>query len=1041
MATPAFVVGVPWSVGAEVGHPSVIVGRVPRTSRRGAILVLAVKRKKGVRSGDGIDDEQNEGGLAVDVFGAVGMSQEELLAAALADTPANEKKTKKKNKKRSAMGQDSNEDGEDANDHELAPGVEKQVQNVQSDPVVHHDGPRADHLQPLQTQATKDKKLKGKGKKHFVTNENVVDVFGGVGKTQEELLAEAFGGPVDSPDITKSTRADGDQDSVTRANAAPIGRNVDDPNQMKQKKKKGKGKLVVTEDNAVDIFAGVGKTQEELLAEALGRRDGDANPTTDASFSTVVEDPAISIRDKQKQKKGKKALATENVKDIFDSAGKSSDELLADAMGDEQQNEPVASSRMDSKTNGFGPAMAEGLNNEEEEEETSLEGVSEEYLQELESFQEDTDVADEFQNFATEMEDFTEPGRRRKSLSKVAAQKQATYGSGGEAFTSIRLEDVGVTFRDQEVLKSVTWEVKTGDRIGLVGANGCGKSTQLKIIAGTLEPTKGEVVRSSKRTKSSFLKQEFVDDLIMSNTLREEFRRAFEEENRLLSQYYEVEKGIESAGEDMDKLEKLLNALEDLRVKCDAAGAWNLESRIDRVMPGLGFTESDNDKLVGSFSGGWKVRIGLGKVMLSDPDVLLLDEPTNHLDLESVEWIEEYLSSCPLPMVIVSHDREFMDRLCTTIVEIENGEAFEYKGNYSAFIKSKKQRRLAWEAAYEKQQKFLDEQRQFIRRFRSSESRASQVKSREKMLVRMESSDEMVKRPPRPGKPLVFRFPPAPRSARDVVSLEDVSHAYGNKVLFKEANIGIERGDKIAIIGPNGCGKSTLLRFIMKTEKPDSGLVQSLENHNIVAGYFEQNQADVLDPEKTVVDIAQDAAPPEMPYEQIRALLGKFLFKGDAVEKKVSALSGGEKARLALCKLMMTPANLLVLDEPTNHLDIPAKEMLEEALRDFNGTVIVVSHDRYFVSQVATQILAVEDHQLELYDGDYKYYIEKNAELSQKLKDRSIDGVTTIRSAPRVDPAIVEQEGKVTKRKRNFGGSGVASGKSNVMNAKRWSNL
>jgi len=788
----------------------------------------------------------------------------------------------------------------------------------------------------------------------------------------------------------------------------------------KKKTKNGKKGVIDDTDNAVDVFGGAGLTQEELLHSALGR-------TEESQAPEAATDKLPTNTERQNE-----LLVVDDEKPAVGASAEQEEVLQSTLPGPVAKEEDIEVFQAEAEEGDTETALVEEAASESE-------AADEEDLDE--DFEEDEEFRAEMDDFVAEMEDFTEEGRRRKSLSKAAAQKQATYGSGGEKFTSIRLEDIGVNFSGIDILRSVTWEVKTGDRIGLVGQNGCGKTTLLKIVAGSLESTSGKVTRSSKRTKASFLRQEFVDELTMSNTLREEFRSAFVAENELMTKYEAVENKVAAAGDDLSQLEELLNELEDLRQKCEAENVWNLESRIDKILPGLGFSEEDNDKLVGSFSGGWKVRIGLGKVMLSDPDVLLLDEPTNHLDLESVEWIEKYLAGCELPMVIVSHDREFMDRLCTKIIEIENGEAFEYPGNYSKFISSKKERRTAWQAAFERQKKYLDEQRSFIRRFRSSATRAAQVKSREKMLAKMEKSGELVRKPPTQGKPLVFRFPAAPRSARDVVILDEISHRYGEKVLFEDASIALERGDKVAILGPNGCGKSTLLRFIMEREKPDSGDVESLKNENVVAAYFEQNQADVLDLTKTVIDTAREAAPGSMSYEEIRALLGKFLFKGDSVKKQVSSLSGGEKARLALCKLMMTPCNLLVLDEPTNHLDIPAKEMLEEALQYYDGTLVVVSHDRYFVSQVAQQIVAVEDHQLELYDGDYKYYMERNADMRAKMESRFIKGVTDIKSAPTVDLEELAAADKSKKKKKNFGGSGIKSGKTKEMNAKRWSNL
>jgi ATP-binding cassette, subfamily F, member 3 len=594
------------------------------------------------------------------------------------------------------------------------------------------------------------------------------------------------------------------------------------------------------------------------------------------------------------------------------------------------------------------------------------------------------------------------------------------------------------------VLKGVTWGVKTGDRVGLVGQNGCGKTTQLKLMAGQLEPTSGEVVRSSARTKAAFLRQEFVDELDPARTLREEFLVTFVEERGALAEYARVESDIEAADSDLEKLDALLNELERQRERCDALDAWSLDSRIDKVMPGLGFTGEDDDKLVASFSGGWKVRIGIGKVLLQDPDLLLLDEPSNHLDMQSVEWLEEFLQNCALPQCIVSHDRSFLEQVCNRIVHVEGGEAYEYPGNYSTFLKLKAERWKAWEAAYERQAKFLHEQRQYIKQNRTSAARSKQVTSREKMLARMERTGQLVRQPPRGGKPLVFRFPPAPRSGRDVILIDNVSHGYDGTLLFKDASIAIERGDRMAILGPNGCGKSSMLRLITGQEKPQAGTVECQNLHNVKLAYFAQNQADALDLSITVLETLRRAAPDDMTYEEIRALLGKFLFKGDAVDKPVEALSGGEKARLALAKMMLEPANVIVLDEPTNHIDAAAMDMLEEALQQFDGTLLVVSHDRYFVSQVATQILSVENQELALHDGDYKSFMEKNKKLKAFAEARTVEGTDGIKNAPEVvfeDTFEVVSNSKKNRKKKSFGGSGVASAGplKGVKNAKRWS--
>lgn len=896
---------------------------------------------------------------------------------------------------------------------------------------------------------------------------NAVDVFGSAGVSQEQLLAEALG---------------------ETAKASPV------PVQKEKKKKRPKKARVQTSenDNAVDVFGGASMSQEELLASALGE---------DVTEETKVAAPVPKKKKKKKGKKGVVSNDSNEV-DVFGGANLSQDQILADALGKDEplpqshQKEDTTKKRtgahaqdiesfaendpsviLEKITDGAAEGLpkSDGANREEleiqiqdesdlptliddqddqrediyETTATDADEETEDEKGEDSEFEPDREVVDEFEEATKEFEEFTKGGRRKSQIAKrgerseaegrLADPRRANFGSGGEKFTSVRLEDVTMTFRNTTILNGVTWGVKTGERVGLIGENGCGKTTQLRMIAGLVQPTSGEVVKSSSRTKASFLRQEFVDELDPRRTLREEFASAFVEEMKLLGEYETCEREIADAGDDLEKLEVLLNRLEDLRQKCDDKDAWNLEPRIDKVMPGLGFTEDDNDKLVAAFSGGWKVRIGLGKVLLQDPDLLLLDEPSNHLDNESVEWLEKYLQASNLPMVVVSHDREFLDRVCTKIVEIEKGEAFEYPGNYSTYVKLRKEQRKAWEAAYERQQKFIKEQENYIKRNRRSPARSSQVKSREKMLKRMEKTGQLVRQPPRQGKPLVFRFPPAPRSGRDCVIVDEVTHGYEGRHLFKDASIAIERGDRIALIGPNGAGKSTLLRMITGREQPQEGEVQCQDLTNIALAYYEQNQADALDLDVTVLDTLRKAAPVDMRYEEIRALLGKFLFKGDEVEKKVAALSGGEKARLALAKIMLEPANVLVLDEPGNHLSISAKEMLEEALQHFDGTLLLVSHDRYLISQVATQILAIEDHELVLYDGDYKSYMEKNSELREKLQARFIPGVAEIKNAPKIvleEPA--EAIEKKQKRKKNFGGSGINSGKTKEMNAKRW---
>ncbi len=537
----------------------------------------------------------------------------------------------------------------------------------------------------------------------------------------------------------------------------------------------------------------------------------------------------------------------------------------------------------------------------------------------------------------------------------------------------LRLEHISKIYTTGEVLKDVTWEVKLGERVGLVGVNGAGKSTQLKIISGEIEATSGEIIRP-QNLKIAYLTQEF--EVEPSRTVKEEFWTVFAEANQIHQAIVQLHHEMEVA--EPEALEKLIHRLDKLQRKFEALDGYSLDAQIEKILPELGFTSEDGDRLVSSFSGGWQMRMSLGKILLQSPDLLLLDEPTNHLDLETIEWLENYLKGINTPMVIVSHDREFLDRLCTKIVETERGVSTTYLGNYSAYLQQKAETRVAQGATYERQQKEIAKQQEFIEKFRASATRSTQAKSREKQLEKI----ELVEAPTSNLKTLKFRFPPSPRSGREVVIIKDLVHSYNNDILFLEAELTIERGDRIALLGPNGAGKSTLLRMIVGMEEFDEGKV-TLGKHNVIPGYFEQNQAEALNLEKTVMETIHDEVP-SWKNEEVRTLLGQFLFSGDTVFKQVKALSGGEKARLALAKMLLTPANLLILDEPTNHLDIPAKEMLEEALQNYDGTVIIVSHDRYFISQAANKIVEIRDGELVAYQGDYHYYLEKIEEEKAK---------------------------------------------------------
>ncbi|MCY7332294.1 MAG: ATP-binding cassette domain-containing protein [Pseudanabaena sp. CAN_BIN31] len=565
----------------------------------------------------------------------------------------------------------------------------------------------------------------------------------------------------------------------------------------------------------------------------------------------------------------------------------------------------------------------------------------------------------------------------------------------------LRLEHVQKIYPTGEVLKDVNWEVKTGDRIGLVGVNGAGKSTQLKIIAGEIEPTAGQIVRPTS-LKIAYLSQEF--DIEETRTVKQEMWQAFQDVRETQKELAKVHHHLEHL-KDGEDYEPILKVMDRLQRKFEDCNGYELESRIDKLLPDLGFKADDSDRLVSEYSGGWQMRMGLGKILLQSPDLLLLDEPTNHLDLETIEWLEKYLRSLNTPMVIVSHDREFLDRLCTSIVETERGVSMTYLGNYSAYLTQKAENKAAQGAAFERQQKYIEKQQVFVDRFRASATRSTQAKSREKQLDKI----DRVEAPDSDMRTLKFHFPPASRSGQVTVEVKNLTHAYGDQILFLGAKLEIERGDRVAFLGPNGAGKSTLLKMVVGKEQFNEGEITL--GHNVLVGYFEQNQAEALDLHKNVFDTIHDDFP-KMTHEEVRGVLGKFLFGGDTVFKSVRDLSGGEKARLALAKMLLTPVNFLILDEPTNHLDIPAKEMLEAALREYEGTVAVISHDRYFISQVANKIVEIRDGDLCVYSGDYAYYQEKREEETRESKHNAETAAKAAKDAVKKEKEKAKQSEK-----------------------------
>ncbi|CAL8469003.1 g8544 [Coccomyxa elongata] len=608
----------------------------------------------------------------------------------------------------------------------------------------------------------------------------------------------------------------------------------------------------------------------------------------------------------------------------------------------------------------------------------------------------------------------------------------ATRAAASTVSSGVKLEDIRITFKNQELLKGVSWDVKKGERVGLVGVNGAGKTTQLQIITGALQPDSGAVVKEKPNMKIAYLTQEF--DVEPTRTVREEFMSAYAEQMTVMRRQEEIQKGLEECGEDMDRMSALLDELQELSGQAAELDIKLLDKKVDQMMPELGFTSDDNDRLVASYSGGWQMRMCLGKILLQEPDLLLLDEPTNHLDLDALEWLEGYLRKQDIPLVIVSHDREFLDQLCTKIVETEHGKATTYKGNYTQYVAAKAEKvALQW-AAYEKQQKEIARQTDIIARLTGGDQ-AGRAAAAKKALEKIKSEEGIVTKPFVPKK-RSFAFPTPERMGQRVLEINGLTHGYGDRLLFDKVDLEIEKGERVAIIGPNGCGKSTLLRLIMGIEKPISGGV-GLGQHHILPNYFEQNQAEALDLELSVQETLERSAT-EAQLNDIKALLGRMMFTGKSVYKKVRVLSGGEKARLALAKFMLTPGTLLVLDEPTNHLDIPSKEMLEEALVCFPGAVISVSHDRYFLRKIATRIIAVESCSLRDYEGNYDRFLEKNEGEAEVMAEKEAKKRELEKSQIKAKSKVSKAEKMMQKKAKAKDFNTKKSVGKEAKNAKRW---
>jgi len=531
----------------------------------------------------------------------------------------------------------------------------------------------------------------------------------------------------------------------------------------------------------------------------------------------------------------------------------------------------------------------------------------------------------------------------------------------------ISVDGITVEFGGSALFSDISFVINEKDRIALMGKNGAGKSTLLKVIAGERTPNKGRI-SAPKDAVIAYLPQ---------HLLTEDNRTVFDEAAQAFSRIFEMEREIAALNEELatrtdyesDYYSDLIERVSTLSEKYYSIEEINFDAEVEKILFGLGFEREDFTRPTSEFSGGWRMRIELAKILLQKPDLILLDEPTNHMDIESIQWLEDFLINSAKAVIVISHDRAFVDNITTRTVEVTMGRIYDYKVNYSKYLELRRERREQQQKAFDEQQKFIAETTEFIERFKGTYSKTLQVQSRVKMLEKLEivEVDEV------DTSALRLKFPPSPRSGNYPVIVEDMSKTYGDHLVFKNVSLTIERGEKVAFVGKNGEGKSTLVKAIMNEIDFDGKMALG---HNTMIGYFAQNQASLLDEELTVFQTIDDVAVGDI-RTKIKDLLGAFMFSGDNISKKVKVLSGGERTRLAMVKLLLEPVNLLILDEPTNHLDMRTKDILKSALKDFDGTLILVSHDRDFLDGLAQKVYEFGNKQVKEHLYDIKGFLQK----------------------------------------------------------------
>ena len=530
----------------------------------------------------------------------------------------------------------------------------------------------------------------------------------------------------------------------------------------------------------------------------------------------------------------------------------------------------------------------------------------------------------------------------------------------------ITVNDIAVEFGGTTLFSDITFAINENDKIALMGKNGAGKSTLLKIVAGANKPTRGGISAPSDAVIAYLPQHLLTSD---NCTVMEETSKAFSEVLNMKKEIDDINEQLTVRTDyESDEYMKLIERVSELSEKFYSIEEVNYEAEVEKVLKGLGFEREDFTRLTSEFSGGWRMRIELAKILLKKPDLILLDEPTNHFDMESIQWLEEFLINQAKAVMVISHDRAFVDNITNRTIEVTMGRIYDYKAKYSDYLVLRQDRRIHQQKAYDEQQKFIAENQAFIERFRGTFSKTEQVQSRVRMLEKLVlvEVDEV------DTSALKLKFPPSPRSGQYPVVVSELTKKYGDHVVFNNANMVIERGQKVAFVGKNGEGKSTMIKAIMGEIEYEGGKVEI--GHNAQIGYFAQNQASLLDGEATVFDTIDRIAVGDI-RTKIKDMLGAFMFKGDDIQKKVKVLSGGEKTRLAMIKLLLEPVNVLILDEPTNHLDMKTKDIIKDALRDFDGTLILVSHDRDFLDGLAEKVFEFGHKRVKEHFEDIKGFL------------------------------------------------------------------